>query len=74
MMQISSALMVKKKAVANMAMKIGYIQEIDLQLNPQCKERFRFREASVSYTHLRAHETKVEWANTADPHEYDPFA
>lgn len=48
MMQISSALMVKKKAVANMAMKIGYIQEIDLQLNPQCKERFRFREASFT--------------------------
>ena len=29
-------------------MKIGYIQEIDLQLNPQCKERFRFREASFT--------------------------
>jgi hypothetical protein len=40
--------MVKKKAVANMAMIIGYIQEIDLQLNPQCKERFRFREASFT--------------------------
>lgn len=31
-----------------MAMKIGYIQEIDLQLNPQCKERFRFKEASFT--------------------------
>lgn len=48
MMQISSVLMVKKKAVTNMAMKIGYIQEIDLQLNPQCKERFRFKEASFT--------------------------
>lgn len=41
MMQTSSVLMVKKKVVTNMAMKIGYIQEIDLQLNPQYKERFR---------------------------------
>jgi len=103
-----------------MAMKIGYIQEIDLQLNPQCKERFRFREASftrrissrgdrvyskmlalpVDYEEivdnanimknskiilvrepfllddeLRKKVTEwVEWANTADPHEYDPFA
>ena len=31
-----------------MAMKIGYIQEIDLNLNPQCKERFRFKEASFT--------------------------
>lgn len=31
--------MAKKKVVTNMAMKIGYIQEIDLQLNPQYKER-----------------------------------
>lgn len=121
MMQISSVLMVKKKAVTNMAMKIGYIQEIDLQLNPQCKERFRFKEASfarrissrgdrvyskmlalpVDYEEivdnanimkknskiilvrepfllddeLRKKVTEwVEWANTADPHEYDPFA
>lgn len=48
MMQISSVLMVKKKVVTNMAMKIGYIQEIDLQLNPQYKERFRFKEASFT--------------------------
>lgn len=121
MMQISSVLMVKKKAVTNMAMKIGYIQEIGLQLNPQCKERFRFKEASftrrissrgdrvyskmlalpVDYEEivdnanimkknskiilvrepfllddeLRKKVTEwVEWANTADPHEYDPFA
>lgn len=40
--------MVKKKVVTNMAMKIGYIQEIDLQLNPQYKERFRFKEASFT--------------------------
>ena len=38
MMQTSSVLMAKKKVVTNMAMKIGYIQEIDLQLNPQYKE------------------------------------
>lgn len=40
--------MAKKKVVTNMAMKIGYIQEIDLQLNPQYKERFRFKEASFT--------------------------
>lgn len=90
MMQISSVLMVKKKAVTNMAMKIGYIQEIDLQLNPQCKERFRFKEANIMKKNskiilvrepfllddeLRKKVTEwVEWANTADPHEYDPFA
>ena len=29
-------------------MKIGYIQEIDLELNPHIKERFRFKEASFT--------------------------
>ena len=29
-------------------MKIGYIQEIDLTLNPHLKERFKFREASFT--------------------------
>lgn len=31
-----------------MAMKIGYIQEIDLKLNPHLADRFRFREASFT--------------------------
>lgn len=31
-----------------MAMKIGYIQEIDLKLNPHLKEKFRFIEASFT--------------------------
>lgn len=29
-------------------MKIGYIQEIDLSLNPHLTERFKFREASFT--------------------------
>lgn len=29
-------------------MKIGYIQEINLKLNPHIKERFRFKEASFT--------------------------
>ena len=29
-------------------MKIGYIQEIDLELNPHLTERFRFREATFT--------------------------
>lgn len=104
-----------------MALKIGYIQEIDLKLNPQRTERFKFREATftrrisshgdrvyskmlaypVDYDEI-AHNAKimkdnekvvlvrepfllddelrdkvtkwVEWANHADPSEYDPFA
>lgn len=31
-----------------MVMKIGYIQEIDLKLNPHLTDRFRFREASFT--------------------------
>lgn len=31
-----------------MAMKIGYIQEIDLKLNPHLTNRFRFKEASFT--------------------------
>ena len=101
-------------------MKIGYIQVIDLKLNPHLTERFRFREASftrrisnrgdrvyskmllypVDYKEivdnanimkndsgvilvrepfLLDDEIKekvtrwVEWANKADPSEYDPF-
>ena len=104
-----------------MALKIGYIQEINLELNPHLKERFRFKEATftrrissrgdrvyskmlmypVDYEEivdnanimkgnsslilvrepfllddeLREKVTKwVEWANKADPSEYDPFA
>lgn len=102
-------------------MKIGYIQEYDLELNPHLTERFKFREASftrrisnrgdrvyskmlqfpVDYEEivdnanimknnsdiilvrepfllddeLKEKVTKwVDWANKADPHEYDPFA
>ena len=103
-----------------MAMKIGYIQEINLELNPSLKERFRFKEATftrrissrgdrvyskmlaypVDYKEivdnanmmkgnsslilvrepfllddeLREKVTRwVEWANKADPKEYDLF-
>lgn len=102
-------------------MKIGYIQEINLELNPHLTERFRFKEATftrrissrgdrvyskmllypVDYEEivdnanimknnssvilvrepfllddeLRKKVTAwVEWANKADPSEYDPFA
>ena len=102
-------------------MKIGYIQEYDLELNPNLTERFKFREASftrrissrgdrvyskmlqfpVDYDEivdnanmmknnsniilvrepfllddeLKEKVTKwVDWANKADPREYDPFA
>ena len=102
-------------------MKIGYIQEYDLELNPHLTERFKFREASftrrissrgdrvyskmlqfpVDYKEivdnanmmknnsgiilvrepfllddeLKEKVTKwVDWANKADPREYDPFA
>ena len=102
-------------------MKIGYIQEYDLDLNPHLTERFKFREASftrrissrgdrvyskmlqfpVDYEEIVANAnimknnsdlilvrepfllddelkekvTKwVEWANHAEPSEYDPFA
>ena len=102
-------------------MKIGYIVEYDLKLNPHLTEKFKFREATftrrissrgdrvyskmlmspVDYEEivgnanimknnpslilvrepfllddeLREKVTKwVEWANHADPKEYDPFA
>lgn len=102
-------------------MKIGYIQEYDLELNPHLTEKFKFREATftrrissrgdrvyskmlqfpVDYEEivdnanmmknnsgiilvrepfllddeLKEKVTKwVDWANKADPHEYDPFA
>lgn len=101
-------------------MKIGYIAEYDLELNPHLTERFKFREATYSRTinsrgdkirskllmfpvdydeiksnanlmkknptlilvrepfllddELKEKVTKwVEWANKADPKEYDPF-
>ena len=101
-------------------MKIGYIQEIDLTLNPHLKERFKFREASftrrissrgdrvystmllypvdyeeIVYNARLMKENKsliltrepfllddelkekvtrwVDWANKADPSEYNPF-
>lgn len=31
-----------------MSMKIGYIQEINLEMNPHIKERFRFKEATFT--------------------------
>lgn len=102
-------------------MKIGYIAEYDLELNPHLTEKFKFREATftrrissrgdrvyskmlqfpVDYEEivdnanmmknnsniilvrepfllddeLKEKVTKwVDWANKADPHEYDPFA
>lgn len=102
-------------------MKIGYIAEYDLELNPHLTEKFKFREATftrrissrgdrvyskmlqfpVDYEEIvdNANMMKnnsdiilvrepfllddelkekvikwVEWANKADPHEYDPFA
>lgn len=102
-------------------MKIGYIQRIDLKLNPHIKEKFKFISANATRTinnrgdKVRSkillfpvdyEETKetadmmkqnphliivcepfilddelkdkcekwVEWANTADPADYDPFA
>ena len=102
-------------------MKIGYIAEYNLKLNPHLTEKFKFREAAftrrvssrgdkvyskmlqfpVDYEEivdnadimkknprivlvrepfllddeLRDKVTKwVEWANKADPTEYDPFA
>lgn len=102
-------------------MKIGYIQEYDLELNPHLTERFKFREASFTrrissrgdrvYSKMLLHPIDyeeivdnanimkknskiilvrepfllddelrekvvrwVDWANKADPHEYDPFA
>lgn len=104
-----------------MKMKIGYIVEYDLELNPHLTEKFKFKEASftrrissrgdrvyskmlmypVDYEEivdnanmmkgdstlilvrepfllddeLRERVIKwVEWANKADPKEYDPFA
>ena len=102
-------------------MKIGYIAEYDLELNPHLTEKFKFREATftrrissrgdrvyskmlqlpVDYDEivdnanmmknnsniilvrepfllddeLKEKVTKwVDWANKADPREYDPFA
>ena len=102
-------------------MKIGYIVEHNLELNPHLTEKFKFREATftrrissrgdrvyskmlqfpVDYEEivdnanimknnsdiilvrepfllddeLKKKVTKwVDWANKADPHEYDPFA
>lgn len=110
----------KQKRMNDMKMKIGYIREIDLKLNPHLTERFQFREATftrrisnrgdrvyskmllypVDYEEivsnanimkdnpsvilvrepfllddeLREKAMKwVEWANKADPSEYDPF-
>lgn len=102
-------------------MKIGYIQEYDLKLNPHLTEKFRFREesftryissrgdkvrskmfhGSIDYDEIKTNadimkknpkiilirepfllddELRkkviewVEWANKADPSEYNPFA
>lgn len=104
-----------------MAMKIGYIRENNLELNPHLTGRFEFREATFTrritsrgdrvYSKMLAYpvyyeeivdtanmmkgnsglivvrepfllddELKekvlmwIEWANKADPSEYDPFA
>lgn len=102
-------------------MKIGYIVQYDLELNPHLTERFKFREATFTrrinsrgdrvYSKMLQHPVEyeeivdnaeimkknpslilvrepfllddelkdratkwVEWANHADPKEYDPFA
>ena len=86
-------------------MKIGYIQQYDLELNPHLIERFKVyskmllypvdyedivstaemmkknpnliivREPFLLDDELRQKVTKwVEWANKADPKDYDPFA
>lgn len=101
-------------------MKLGYIQKINLEINPHLTERFRFKETTftrritskgdriyskmfhpldyedvVSNTNIMKGNSKiilvgepfilddeikekvikwVEWANHADPKEYDPFA
>ena len=102
-------------------MKLGYIVEYDLELNPHLTQKFKFQEATCTRTintrgdkvrskmlsypvdyedvlstakmmkenenliivrepfllddELKAKVTKwVEWANNADPQEYDPFA
>jgi hypothetical protein len=101
-------------------MKLGYIQKINLEMNPHLTERFRFKETTftrritskgdriyskmfhpldyedvVSNTNIMKGNSKiilvgepfildealkekvvrwVEWANHADPKEYDPFA
>jgi hypothetical protein len=102
-------------------MKLGYIAEYDLELNPHLTEKFKFKEATFTrkintrgdrvYSKMLAYpvdyeeivdtanmmkedkgliivrepfllddELKqkvvawVEWANKADPKEYDPFA
>ena len=101
-------------------MKIGYIVEYDLKLNPHLTERFKFKEATFTrrissrgdrvYSKMLAFPVDyndivfcanqmrrdgiivvrepfllddalrekclrwVEWANKADPSEYDPFA
>lgn len=104
-----------------MAMKIGYINVVNLAMNPHLTERFQFREATFTHRissrgdrvyskmfqfpvdyeeivdnanimrknpqliltrepfllddELRDKVVKwVEWANKADPSEYDPFA
>lgn len=102
-------------------MKIGYIQEYDLKLNPHLTKKFKFREELFT-RHISSHGDKirskmlygsvdydevktnadimkknpkiilirepfllddelrkkvvewVEWANKADPSEYNPFA
>ena len=75
----------KQKRTNNMKMKIGYIRENDLKLNPHLTERFQFKEATFTRRicarepfllddELRKKVTKwVEWANNVDPSEYDPF-
>jgi hypothetical protein len=107
--------------MASKAMKLGYIRNNDLELNPHLTERFQFREATftrritsrgdrvyskmllwpIDYEEIvdNANMMKehpglilvrepfllddelrekavawVEWANKADPSEYDPWA
>ena len=106
--------------MSEVAMKIGYINEVNLKMNPHITERFQFREASftrrissrgdrvyskmllfpVDYEEIVDNanimkknssiilvrepfllddelrekvEKWVEWANKADPSDYDPF-
>lgn len=55
-----------------MAMKIGCIMVYDIEMNPQI---ILTREPFLLDDELKERVTKwVDWANKADPSEYDPFA
>ena len=55
-----------------MAMKIGCIMVYDIEMNQQI---ILTREPFLLDDELKERVTKwVDWANKADPSEYDPFA